>query len=98
MPAKPRRVPLDALKPDDPSIVEMSQRLAELEGMDGVHISIYEVDRKVENANITIERSDLDFEIMVANVKDAGGTIHSVEEAVAGEEMIPPSPTLQDKG
>ena len=98
MPAKLRRVVLDVLKPHDPSIVELSQRLAELDGVDGVNINIYEVDRKVENAKITIEGSDLDFEIIVASIEDAGGTTHSIDEAVAGKEIIAPSPTLQDNG
>ncbi len=98
MAAKLRRVVLDVLKPHDPSIVELSQRLAELEGVDGVNINIYEVDRKVENAKITIEGSDLNFEILVAIIEDAGGTTHSIDEAVAGHEMIAPSPTLQDNG
>lgn len=98
MPAKLRRVVLDVLKPHDPSIVELAQRLAELGGVDGVNINIYEVDRKVENAKITIEGSDLDFAVIVATVEDAGGTIHSIDEAVAGKEIISTSPTLQDNG
>ncbi len=98
MAAKLRRVVLDVLKPHDPSIVEVSQRLAELDGVDGVNINIYEVDRKVENAKITIEGSDLDFGIIVECVEDAGGTIHSIDEAVAGQEIIATSPTLQDNG
>ncbi len=98
MPAKLRRVVLDVLKPHDPSICEVAQRLAELPGVDGVNINIYEVDRKVENAKITIEGTDLDFSIIVSTVEDAGGTIHSIDEAVAGKEIIATSPTLQENG
>jgi len=85
MPAKIRRIVLDVLKPHDPSIIEMSQRLAELEGVDGVNISIYEVDRKVENAKITVEGSDLDYAEILDMIESEGGTVHSIDEAVAGD-------------
>lgn len=96
MPAKLRRVVLDVLKPHDPSIIELSQRLAELEGIDGVNISIYEVDRKVENAKLTIEGSSLQYEPILRIIEDAGGTVHSIDEAVAGKVLIEDSRTLQE--
>ena len=96
MTAKIRRVVLDVLKPHDPSIIELSQRLASLPGVDGVNIMIYEMDRKVENAKITVEGSDLDYEVILEAVEDGGGTVHSIDEAVAGKVLIDDSPTSQD--
>ena len=96
MPANLRRIVLDVLKPHDPSIVDLAQRLAVIDGVDGVNISIYEVDRKVENAKITVEGSDLKFADILGTIEDAGGTVHSIDEAVAGKKMIDDSPTLQD--
>jgi uncharacterized protein len=94
--AKIRRIVLDVLKPHDPSIVELSQRLASLPGVDGVNIMIYEVDRKVENAKITVEGADLLFDAILQTVEDSGGTVHSIDEAVAGKVLIEDSPTAQD--
>ena len=96
MTAKIRRIVLDVLKPHEPNIIELSQRLASLEGVDGVNISIYEVDRKVENAKITVEGSDLSYNDVLAIVEDAGGTVHSIDEAVAGQVVIDDSPTPQE--
>ena len=96
MKAKIRRVVLDVLKPHDPSIIELSQRLAGLPGVDGVNISIYEIDRKVENAKITIEGSELDYDPIVSIIEDTGGTVHSIDEAVAGKVLIEEAQTLQD--
>jgi uncharacterized protein len=45
---------LDTLKPHEPSIIELATQLSELEGGTAVNISIYEIDRKVENAKITL--------------------------------------------
>ena len=96
MTAKIRRIVLDVLKPHEPNIIELSQRLASLEGVDGVNISIYEVDRKVENAKITVEGGRLNYEDILAVVEDAGGTVHSIDEAVAGKVVIDDSPTPQE--
>ena len=96
MEAKIRRIVLDVLKPHNPSIIVLSQRLASLPSVDGVNISIYEVDRKVENAKITVEGSDLCYETILETIEDAGGTVHSIDEAVAGSVMIDDMPTLQD--
>jgi hypothetical protein len=49
-----RRLVLDTLKPHEPSIIDLANELSELEGVVAVNISIYEMDRKVENAKITI--------------------------------------------
>jgi hypothetical protein len=96
MPAKIRRVVLDVLKPHDPSIIELSQRLASLPGVDGVNIMIYEVDRKVENAKITAEGPNLSYEAILQMIEDSGGTVHSIDEAVAGAVVIEESPNPQD--
>ncbi len=94
--AKLRRIVLDVLKPHNPSIVDLARELASLPGVDGVNINIYEVDRRVENAKVTLEGDDLNYQALVAVIEDGGGTIHSIDEAVAGKVLIEDSPTLQD--
>lgn len=96
MDAKVRRIVLDVLKPHDPSIIELSQRLAGLESVEGVNINIYEVDRRVENAKIIVVGTDLSWEVIQDVIEDAGGTVHSIDEAVAGKVMIENTPTLQE--
>jgi hypothetical protein len=91
-----RRLVLDVLKPLDPSIVELVQFLAVLEGVDGVNISIYEIDRRVENAKITIEGHDLRYEDIVAVIGENGGTVHSIDEVAAGRVLIEDVITPQD--
>ncbi len=96
MEAKVRRIVLDVLKPHDPSIIEVSQLLAGLPGVDGVNINIYEVDRKVENAKITVMGPDVDWLKVLAVIEDTGGTVHSIDEAVAGKVILENVPTLQE--
>ena len=93
---KIRRLVLDTLKPHDPTIIELAESLSELPGVEAVNISIYEMDRKVENAKITVEGSDIDFEAVSTIITDNGGAIHSIDEVVAGKIIIDDSATPQD--
>jgi hypothetical protein len=87
---------MDVLKPLDPSIVELVQLLAELDGVDGVNISIYEIDRRVENAKITIEGHNLDYDEVARVINENGGAIHSIDEVAAGRVLIEDVVTPQD--
>jgi hypothetical protein len=91
-----RRLVLDTLKPHEPGIVDMAQQLSDLEGVAAVNISIYEIDRKVENAKITIEGEDISYPAVLDLVKDMGAAVHSVDEVVAGSRIIDDAETLQD--
>jgi hypothetical protein len=91
-----RRLVLDTLKPHEPSIIELAKQISDLPGVDSVNISIYEVDRKVENAKITIEGQDIQYPAVDALIHELGGSIHSIDEAVAGKSIIDDASTLQD--
>ena len=93
---KVRRLVLDVLKPLEPTIIELAQQLSELSGVEAVNISIYEIDRMVENAKITIEGNDLSYENVDQVIQENGGTVHSIDEAVAGKSIIEDAATLQD--
>jgi len=93
---KTRRLVLDTLKPHEPSIIEWADQLSELSGITAVNISIYEMDRKVENAKITIEGEDISYSIVEEIINEMGGAIHSIDEVVAGKEIIDDAATLQD--
>jgi hypothetical protein len=91
-----RRLVLDVLKPLEPSIEVLVQLLADLEGVDGANISIYEIDRRVENAKITIEGHDLRYEEISRVIEENGGAIHSIDEVAAGRVLIEDVITPQD--
>jgi hypothetical protein len=94
--AKIRRLVLDTLKPHNPSIIELAGELSELEGISAVNISIYEMDRKVENAKITIEGDYISYPAVLEVIEGMGGAIHSIDEVVAGKKIIDDPDTLQD--
>jgi len=92
---KIRRIVLDTLKPMEPNIIEMAKKLSVVDGVSAVNISLVEIDLKVENAKITIEGEDINFEDVKSLIQDMGASIHSIDEVVAGKEIIDDAETLQ---
>lgn len=91
-----RRIVLDVLKPLEPNIVDLVRKVSVLTGVEGVNITIYEVDHHVENAKVTVEGNQLSFEELAELIKENGGAIHSIDEVAAGRSLIEDVVTHQD--
>ncbi|RLG20218.1 hypothetical protein DRN67_00490 [Candidatus Micrarchaeota archaeon] len=89
--ARLKMLVLDVLKPSEPSIVDMAKKLGEMDGVDGVEISVLEIDRRVETVKITLEGSSLNFEKINAALDRYGATIHSIDKVASGKKLINPS-------
>ncbi|UCE95385.1 MAG: DUF211 domain-containing protein [Candidatus Bathyarchaeota archaeon] len=92
-----KRLVLDVLKPHKPSVVELSEGLSNLNGIEGVNIIIYEIDQNVENAKVIIAGESIDFEVVKRKLEEMGATIHSVDEVAAGKKIIEEVRTPQDR-
>ena len=92
-----RRLVLDVLKPHKPSVVEVSEALSHLEGVEGVNIIINEIDQQVENAKVILAGISLDFAEIQAKLEEFGATIHSVDEVAAGKRIVEEVKTPQDR-
>jgi len=92
-----RRLVLDVLKPHNPSVVELSEALSHLKGVEGVNVIIYEIDQQVENAKVIIAGSSIDFESINKKLEEMGATIHSVDEVAAGKRIVEEVKTPQDR-
>ena len=92
-----RKIVLDVLKPHNPGITPLAKRLANINGIEGVNISVYEMDKEVENVKITIEGRLLETKRIREVISDAGGSIHSTDEVVVGKKMVEEGETLQER-
>jgi hypothetical protein len=90
------RLVLDVLKPHNPSIIQLAEELSDLSGVEAVNISINEIDQRVENAKITLEGTNLSYDEVLKIIGENGGTVHSIDEVVAGCSIIEDSETPQD--
>ena len=89
MAAPLRRLVLDILKPiKGPSLVDVSRELASLPGIDGVNITVKEIDVETITISITIEGQDIDYERVKDKLEELGCIIHSIDQVVAGGRIV----------
>jgi hypothetical protein len=92
-----RRLVLDVLKPHKPNVVEVSEALSHLNGVEGVNIIINEIDQQVENAKVIVAGVSINFEDIKKKLKEFGATIHSIDEVAAGKTIVEEVTTPQDQ-
>lgn len=80
MSASVRRMLIDALKPHEISIVDLSKRLCEIDGVDEVDITVTEVDVDTETVKINILGSNIDYEHIRRFMDYYGLAIRSIDE------------------
>ena len=89
MPAPVRRVVLDILKPlRGPSIIDVAREVASLPGIEGVNLTVKEIDVETITLSMTIEGSDIDFAAVKEKLDLLGCVIHSVDQVVAGKKIV----------
>ena len=67
-----RLLVLDVLKPHQPMVTELALGLSELKGVDGVNITLVEIDKETENVKITIVGDNLNYEEIVRTIEEFG--------------------------
>ena len=91
-----RRIVIDVLKPHDPPIVQFTERIAGAASVEGVSVSLVELDQDVQNVKLTVEGEAVDYESVEASIEELGATVHSVDEVAAGSYIVEDRRTLQD--
>lgn len=92
-----KRIVLDVLKPHTPSILEIADRISNIDGISGVNISLEEVDAKTHSVKITIEGSSIDYNCVQQAIIDCGAEVHSIDGVSAGIKIVEEVNTPQDR-
>ncbi|MHA1906910.1 MAG: DUF211 domain-containing protein [Candidatus Thorarchaeota archaeon] len=88
MPHGIRRIVLDVLKPHTPRLTDLALMISRDPQVDGVNISLKEVDQNTESIAVTLEGDNLNYESIKEILEQAGAVIHSIDQVVAGKELI----------
>ena len=83
-----RRIVLDVLKPHSPRLTDLALMLARDEHVNGLNISLKEVDQNTESITITLEGDDLSYDSIKEILEQAGAVIHSIDQVVAGRRFV----------
>ena len=92
-----KRIVLDVLKPHNPSILELAESLSELDGISGVNISLEEMDEKTHSIKITIEGSNINYDLVQQTIINSGAEVHSIDGVSAGIKIVEEVNTPQDR-
>lgn len=94
-----RRLVLDVLKPYDPDIHIVASMILERVNkshIDGVNITVYEMDRLTQKVKVIIQGNSLDYEEINDILISINCIVHSVDQVVAGEQIVEDIDTPQD--
>lgn len=91
-----RRLVLDVLKSHEPSNVFFAIKLSQVKNVEGVNITLSEIDQETESVKITIVGTSIDYEEIKKVIEDLGGVVHSIDEVVAGKMIVESVRTEQD--
>ncbi|MCL4345703.1 MAG: DUF211 domain-containing protein [Candidatus Thermoplasmatota archaeon] len=84
-----RRLILDVGKGlNRPTLVELSEAISSVKGVEGVNISVTEIDMETMGTNITIEGNNMNFDEIVKKIDATGAVVHSVDEIAAGSRLV----------
>lgn len=83
-----KRVVLDVLKPHEPPIHELASRLASLEGVTNVGITLVEIDQDTESIKVSLEGNDIDINVVRKSVEEVGAVIHSIDEVMVSKKLF----------
>jgi uncharacterized protein len=92
-----KRLVLDVLKPHQLSILELAREISELSHVNGVNLSLKEVDMHTEKVKLTIEGVNIDFDEIEKVIQKMGAVIHSIDEVAAGTRLVEDVETMQDR-
>lgn len=74
-----------------PQIVEISDAIEAVNGVEGLSIVVTEVDMETVGMEITVEGDNLDYEAIRAAIEKTGAVVHSLDQVLAGKRMITPT-------
>ncbi len=94
--AKVRRLVLDVMVPNIADVTKLAQDVADVKTVHGANILVSEIDKEVINLKVIVEGDNLKINEIEKVIAQHGGTIHSVDNVVAGKEIVEDVETPQD--
>jgi hypothetical protein len=84
-----RRLVLDVDKAiARPSILEIASAIEAVANVEGVNITVREIDVETVDLNITIEGNGLSYDAIVKAIESTGAVVHSVDQLISGSRVV----------
>jgi uncharacterized protein len=84
-----RRMVLDVDKAiTRPPIVDLAQIIETVSGVQGVNVTVTEIDIETVGMNVTVEGVGIDHAGLLAAIENAGAVVNSIDQVVSGDRLI----------
>jgi hypothetical protein len=84
-----RRLVLDVDKAlARPSLVEIAGAIQALPCVDGLNITVTEIDVETIGMDVTIEGNGIDYESVVRAIESTGAVVHSIDQLICGSRIV----------
>lgn len=84
-----RRIVLDVDKAvSRPTLIEITNAIEAVPGVQGLNLTVTEIDIETVGTNVTIEGEELDYDALVKAIESTGAVVHSIDQIVAGEKIV----------
>jgi len=93
-----KRIVLDVLKPHEPTNLEVASAIGDIRDVEGVNLSLYEVDQQTENVKITVEGTDVDYDLVLETIENLGASFTASMRSSRGKKIVEEEETLHDRG
>ena len=84
-----RRVLIEALKPRDTSLVELSQAICSIDGAEECDMIVTDVDAKTETIKLTVRGFDIKYDGLSKVMQEYGISIKGVDEISVSKAKLP---------
>jgi hypothetical protein len=71
-----------------PTVLEIARAIEDVAHVEGVNVTVTDIDEETVGMDVTIEGSNLDYEAIVGAIESTGAVVHSVDEVVSGERVV----------
>ena len=71
-----------------PTVLEIAKAIEDVAHVEGVNVTVTDIDEETVGMDVTIEGTNLDYESIVNAIEATGAVVHSVDEVVSGERVV----------
>ncbi len=71
-----------------PTLVELTEVVSKVSGVEGVNIAVTEMDVGTMGLNVIVEGQNIDYETLMNSIAESGAVIQSIDEIAAGKKLI----------
>lgn len=71
-----------------PDLLELAAVIDEVPGVEGVNITVTDIDLETVGLEVTVEGESIDAPRLIREIEKAGAAVHSIDELVVGSRIV----------